>query len=155
MPVFNPEVLAHLVHEIPDRAGMTAKELASKVGKPYSTLARELNPHDDGAKLGLDTFFYILAVTGDREALDYIEGHLGRVAYEIPPANTDTEVIMADKVARMTRKTGVWLQRASEVMAGEKVTPEQARRLIAKGHKIISLLARVEAHLKEKVLAEG
>lgn len=31
-----------------------AKSVAEAVGKPYSTLMREINPYDKGAKLGVD-----------------------------------------------------------------------------------------------------
>lgn len=30
-----------------------AKVLAKEIGKPYSTLLREINPYDTGAKLGV------------------------------------------------------------------------------------------------------
>ena len=33
-----------------------AKSVAEAVGKPYSTLMREINPYDKGAKLGVETF---------------------------------------------------------------------------------------------------
>ena len=36
-----------------------AKSVAEAVGKPYSTLMREINPYDKGAKLGVETFMGI------------------------------------------------------------------------------------------------
>ena len=54
-----------------------AKALASEIGKPYSTLLRELNPYDTGAKLGVETMIAILKHTRDMTALEYIANHLG------------------------------------------------------------------------------
>ena len=42
-----------------------AKSVAEAVGKPYSTLMREINPYDKGAKLGVETFMAIIETTGD------------------------------------------------------------------------------------------
>lgn len=42
-----------------------ASGVASRIGKPYSTMMRELNPHDAGAKLGVGALIALLAVTGD------------------------------------------------------------------------------------------
>ena len=43
-----------------------AKSVAEAVGKPYSTLMREINPYDKGAKLGVETFMAIIETTGPR-----------------------------------------------------------------------------------------
>ena len=45
-----------------------AKSVAEAVGKPYSTLMREINPYDKGAKLGVETFMAIIETTGRHHA---------------------------------------------------------------------------------------
>ena len=47
-----------------------AKSVAEAVGKPYSTLMREINPYDKGAKLGVETFMAIIETTGDPTTSD-------------------------------------------------------------------------------------
>lgn len=42
-----------------------AKAVASKLGKGYTTLLREVNPFDKGAKLGVITFAQLIQTTGD------------------------------------------------------------------------------------------
>ena len=40
------------VHDLVLESPIGAKAIAQAVGKPYSTLLREVNPNDTGAKLG-------------------------------------------------------------------------------------------------------
>jgi len=50
-------------------SGHTANEIAKGIGKPYSTLMRECNPYDKGAKLGALTLFEIMRFTKNVEPL--------------------------------------------------------------------------------------
>jgi hypothetical protein len=56
---------------------MPAKVVAARIGKPYSTLLREINPFDEGAKIGAETMLEIMKVTGDVRALEHIASELG------------------------------------------------------------------------------
>lgn len=55
--------LISAVHDLVLESGLGAKNIAAAVGKPYSTLLREVNPFDDGAKLGAETLVDIMRVT--------------------------------------------------------------------------------------------
>ena len=46
--------LISAVHDLVLESGLGAKNIAAAVGKPYSTLLREVNPFDDGAYLGAE-----------------------------------------------------------------------------------------------------
>lgn len=84
MEKLDPRRLAKLIREAPDRKKITIRDLAKKMGGVSSNyLCRMINPDDDGAKLGVEDFVYLLAVT-DLEPLDYIELVLGRVAVPEP-----------------------------------------------------------------------
>ncbi|MBU1610209.1 MAG: amino acid-binding protein, partial [Proteobacteria bacterium] len=54
-----------------------AKELCVRIGKPYSTLLREINPFDSRAKLGVETLLDIIRVTGNNEPLKFMARELG------------------------------------------------------------------------------
>lgn len=71
------------VHETLLEGAMPAKDVASAIGKPYSTLLRETNPCDDGAKLGVETFMGIIQATGDARPLEAMARELG---YQLLPA---------------------------------------------------------------------
>lgn len=54
-----------------------AKVLAKEIGKPYSTLLREINPYDTGAKLGVETLLQIMKFTKNVTPLEYMASQLG------------------------------------------------------------------------------
>ena len=63
---------------------IAAKKLAQTIGKPYSTLLREINPFDSNAKLGAETLLEIMKITSNAAPLEYMAGELG---YKITPNN--------------------------------------------------------------------
>ncbi len=71
------EELTKIIHSTVLESRIPAKNVAKEVGKPYSTLLREINPYDPGAKLGIETFFQIIKITGDISPLEYMADALG------------------------------------------------------------------------------
>ena len=51
---------SQMIHCMVLESPISARDLAKAVGKPYSTLLREINPYDSGAKLGVETYFQLL-----------------------------------------------------------------------------------------------
>lgn len=74
--------LIKVVHTVVLENEMPAKALADEIGKPYSTLLREINPYDKGAKLGAETLLDIMQQTKDVSPLMYMAEVLG---YEMVP----------------------------------------------------------------------
>lgn len=77
-----PTNLLKTIHSMVLKNDMPTKALADEIGKRYSTLLRELNPKDDGAKLGAETLLKIMQQTGDIHPLAYMANLLG---YDIVP----------------------------------------------------------------------
>jgi len=75
-------VLAEMMHDLVLESPRSARELAKGVGKPYSTLLREVNPHDTKAKLGMETMLELMQLTGNVDPLDYMARLLG---YSLSP----------------------------------------------------------------------
>lgn len=69
--------LISTVHNLVLESGLGAKNIAAAVGKPYSTLLREINPFDDGAKLGAETLVDIMKVTENIRPLEHIAQQFG------------------------------------------------------------------------------
>ena len=63
-----------------------AKVLAKEIGKPYSTLLREINPYDTGAKLGVETLLQIMKLTKNVAPLEYMANQLG---YSLVASSSD------------------------------------------------------------------
>ena len=53
--------LTEVIESMIDEGEKPIKAIAAEIGKPYPTLKRELNPADDGAKLGADALLGIMA----------------------------------------------------------------------------------------------
>lgn len=68
---------SQMIHGMVLESPISARDLAKAVGKPYSTLLREINPYDSGAKLGVETYFQLLEKTGDLSSLEYMLHRLG------------------------------------------------------------------------------
>lgn len=74
--------LSQLVHNLLLESPIPPRELAAVIGKPYSTLLREVNLYDSGAKLGVETMFQIIQKTGNTKPLEYMADKLG---YKLEP----------------------------------------------------------------------
>lgn len=69
--------LTQIVHTVVLEDLKPARKVAEEIGKPYSTLLREVNPYDQSAKLGIETLLDIMQCTGNVEPLQYMAEQLG------------------------------------------------------------------------------
>ena len=69
--------LISTVHDLVLESPLGAKAIAQGIGKPYSTLLREVNPYDDGAKLGAETLLKIMKLTGNPGPLKAMANEMG------------------------------------------------------------------------------
>ena len=66
-----------LIQDVVIHDAESIRTLARLAGKSSSTLLREANPYDSGAKLGVDTLMRIMEATGDVRPLQYMAESLG------------------------------------------------------------------------------
>jgi hypothetical protein len=71
--------LTQLIHDMVLEGMKPAKVVAEEIGKPYTTLLREINPYDSGAKVGADLLLPLMHATGSMEPLEYLANNLGYV----------------------------------------------------------------------------
>lgn len=121
--------------------GMPLKAVAAAVGKPYPTLTRELNPDDDGAKLGADMLMPLMQATGDIRPLEWLAGRMGyalRKSGDIQPDRPTWTEEHAQDSAIMGELTAAMLK-------GDDVASVQgiARRLIADIEQTVEQYARM------------
>ncbi len=95
--------LTKILHNLVLDNPIPAKVLAKEIGKPYSTLLREINPYDNGAKLGVETLLQIMKCTGNVTPLEYMAEQLGYNlsskresvdTYSRPSADLSNRVVM-------------------------------------------------------------
>lgn len=71
--------LTEVIEAMIDGGEKPIKAIAADIGKPYPTLKRELNPADDGAKLGADALLGIMSSCGSIAPLEWLADRLGYV----------------------------------------------------------------------------
>lgn len=86
--------LTKLIHDVVLESQKPAKVLAQEIGKPYSTLLREINPYDTGAKLGVETLFQIMKSTRNVEPLRFMADQMG---FELTPKEGVEQVENAER----------------------------------------------------------
>lgn len=74
------EVLHEMVFTHPS---LPAKAIAEDVGKPYSTLVRELNTDTTDAKVGVDMLIPLMRATGSIAPLEYLASRMGCVVRHV------------------------------------------------------------------------
>ncbi|MGE4555256.1 MAG: phage regulatory CII family protein [Desulfovibrionaceae bacterium] len=79
MPQFQ---LTRIIQEAVLEGRKPAKVIAKEIGKPYSTLLREVNPFDTSAKIGVETVLDIMTATGNVQPLEYMARQMG---YQLTP----------------------------------------------------------------------
>lgn len=57
---YNGIALSEACAKLVDDSGLPLKAIAAETGKPYSTLYRELDANDEGAKIGVDTLLLLI-----------------------------------------------------------------------------------------------
>lgn len=77
--------MTEMVRDMVFNCGVPAKEVAAELRKPYPTLLREINPDDDGAKLGADILGDIMTKCGDVTPLRFLALQMG---YRISPLSS-------------------------------------------------------------------
>ncbi|WP_319759256.1 phage regulatory CII family protein [Maridesulfovibrio sp.] len=69
--------ITKVIQDVVLEGNKPAKEVAQSIGKPYSTLLREINPFDNNAKLGATTLMEILKITKETGPLEFMAERIG------------------------------------------------------------------------------
>lgn len=90
------QLVVTMVHGNSD---VSPKELAGAIGKSYSTLCRETNPGDQGAKLGLEDFVRLTVLTRDFAPLRFIAMESGFFPRPEREEDRNTQTLSSDSLA--------------------------------------------------------
>jgi hypothetical protein len=151
MSDYDPRVHCEIVVGMIERSGLTIERVARLIGKHPTTLARELNPTDEGAKLAFTDEVKIAAVTGLFDSRDYAEGHLGRCAFVLPKAEGRFSDV-AEAVGQATKEFGEFMTALGQGMCpgsedGVDISPAEAERALAELKDVEQKLALARAFL--------
>ncbi len=147
MQIFNPRKLAQMLYEAPEKAGLTVKDTADRMGGiDPKYLSRQLNPDDPGAKLGIEDFVYLLAVCGP-DPLEYILSVFGRVSFEVPPADGATATTLLRIAGNLSKEFSETIRELARSVEDGRVTKQEIARCRKELYDLIRVAARAEAIL--------
>lgn len=69
--------LTRIIQQAVLTSSRPAREIAQEVGKPYPTLMREINPDDNGAKVGVDGLIPLMRATDSIQPLTHLANAMG------------------------------------------------------------------------------
>ena len=75
----NYNTVTEVAANMADSCGKPMKAIAAEIGKPYSTVRRELNPDDEMAKLGADTLLGLMQSCDSIAPIEWMADRLGYV----------------------------------------------------------------------------
>ncbi|MCF8065013.1 MAG: helix-turn-helix domain-containing protein [Desulfarculaceae bacterium] len=159
MPSYDPCEHAEVVAGMIARSGLTIERLARMIGKHPTTLARELNPSDDGAKPSFTDEVKIAAVTGLFDSRDYAEFHLGRCAFLLPQADGRFADVF-ETVGRATKEFGEFMTKLAESArpdseGGADISPAEAAAALKELKDVEQQLALARAFLTGIARSQG
>lgn len=147
--IFNPQWLETLIHEAPDRAGKTIRKIAREMGGiDEKYLARQINPNDTGAKLGLVDFVFYSAVT-DLEPLDYINQALDRISVPMPPDAAVKLCDVAKTAAQAVKEFGELMTAYGGALADGNIDQQETEETLKEGYEALRAIALFIRTLEE------
>jgi len=69
--------ILHLLYDLARNSSKSIKSISEEIGKPYSTLMRELDPADKGAKLGVELLLPLMRSCESIAPLRFMADRLG------------------------------------------------------------------------------
>lgn len=130
-----------------------AEAMAQELGKPYKTLMRELNPNDEGAKLGLMTFLQILHISNNYSPLDMIAMKFRKVLFDIPMSQINPAEVFA-RLSCVLRNMGDFIRKVGKISCltseGNIAIVEKEKCILNKqGHDLLQALAALLACIEK------
>jgi len=157
MKIFNPDVLLSIIHDSCNRVGKYLRTLANDMAVDEKYLSRQLNPLDDGAKLGIVDFVYVLANT-DLKALDYINSIFDRVAIPMKTKNIQKREDWLMHIAGVSKEVGEATAEIARSLANDgELDYEELKRCKKESYEALQALAALWQDLKqfERELGNG
>lgn len=71
------QTVTHIIQAMVLEGSKPAKHVASEIGKPYPTLLREINPFDNGAKIGVESLTPLMKAADSLKPLEYLAKQMG------------------------------------------------------------------------------
>lgn len=115
--------LTQIIHDMVLDGGVPAKVIAAEIGKPYTTMLREINPHDSGAKVGIDLLLPLMRSSKSNEPLKFLAHQMG---YALVPLKR-SEAMQMDPMAmslKLLQEFGELSKRLQGILSQQSLSEE-------------------------------
>ena len=100
------KTILDVIREMALASGKPLKGIANELGKPYTTLMRELSSEDKGAKLGVETLLPLMRACGSVAPLRFLATRLGCRVVSLREVRPDKDTLheeLLDSYDALTR----------------------------------------------------
>ena len=142
--------LTEIIHDMIIGGQISAKSVADQIDKPYTTMLREINPYDGGAKVGVDMLMPLMRAAGDVEPLKYLAREMGYTLVPLSAAQGDGTEPM-DLTLKLLQEFGE-LSRAVQLLSAEGMDSERAAVVERAGYNAVMATMELVESLRGKTL---
>jgi hypothetical protein len=147
------ETLTAAVHQMLLDKGQ-ARELAGRLGKAYSTLMRQLNPHDDTTFFNADHVLAAMEVCASDAPLAWLASRRGYLLVPMPADRLQASHLQND-LARMSKEVADVVLEFSNALADGRVTRQESCRLRKEVREACAALMMLAARVDELAAADA
>jgi len=149
LKIFNPSVLLEMIYSAPGRTKKTNRVISNEMGIDEKYLSRQINPDDNGAKMGIIDFIYYISST-DLKPLDYIESIFDRIAIPMNLKNVLKRQDWLKHIAKVSKEAGEAVSVLSDSLANDGVLDlNEVRKCRKETYEALQVLAALWKDLKK------
>jgi len=124
-----------------------AVSLARKLGRNAGTFLNQLNPHQDGAKLGLGDAVAMTLASGDFRILHAFADTCGHLAFPKPDFSKISDASLLEMILKRDREVGQFAQALSDALESGDISRKEFARIEQEGYEaaaaLLELIERV------------
>lgn len=142
--------IVRLLHELLTNAPSKrpAKQIASLLGKSYSTLFNELNDSNAGHKFGVADLPAFMEFTGSDEPVYFLARLRGIACFKLPPPCPNAEVSLA-AIATVKEFGEVMAEYGKSLEGDARLSRDERRSIRKEGYEALEALAAFIESLKD------
>lgn len=131
------DLLQDLVKHAPN--GLTADQVAERLGKAYPTLMNELNPAIDSHKFGLQLLIPLMEIVNSDLPAHYIAGARGGVFVRLPKSRC-VEASAQHQCLIAVKEFGELVAQTADALSDNRLTEQDRKAILREGREAVTAI---------------